>query len=371
MKPRLADVVFRADASVAAGLGHVKRCLSLAHALRRRGAVCEFLMRESDVPTVALVVAEGFDARPLRARGGAPGPGGDGAPALAHASWLSGSQHEDAAATVEALRAAPPRWLVVDHYALDARWHRPVANALRCRLAAIDDLADRELAVDVLIDHNHALDHRVKYAAWLPPSATLLGGPRYALLGGGYADATPHCVGDRVESIGIFMGGTDADGFAIAALRACLDAGFEGRVEIAATTACPHLPRLQRLAAERLATTVSVDLPELSGFFGRHGLQIGAGGGATWERCCLGAPTIAVAVAANQRQVLAPLAELGVLWFVDDDTPLPTRLATAIRRLLSSPAQRRGLSQRARQLVDGHGADRVAERLQFSPRTDA
>lgn len=47
--------------------------------------------------------------------------------------------------------------------------------------------------------------------------------------------------------------------------------------------------------------------PDLSAFFGRYDLQIGAGGGATWERCFVGAPTLAVAYADNHAPVLAPL----------------------------------------------------------------
>ena len=40
-------------------------------------------------------------------------------------------------------------------------------------------------------------------------------------------------------------------------------------------------------------------------------LAIGAGGSSTWERCCLGLPTITVVLADNQRGAAAALAERG------------------------------------------------------------
>lgn len=355
------DIVLRTDASTASGLGHLKRCLSLAQALRVQGATCHFAMRELGLDNAALLAPDGFGLLRLPAPSAA-GPL-DAGPALAHAGWAGVSQAQDAADTLAALRGLAPRWLVVDHYALDARWHRPVAAALATRLAAIDDLGDRDLAVDLLIDPNHAADHRAKYGPRLAASATLLGGPRHALLAPAYADAPAHVAGDRVESIGIFMGGVDAAGLSVLALAACRAAGFGGPVEIATTSANPGLAALREAAARHPGSRVLCDLPELSGFFARHGLQIGAGGGATWERCCVGAPTLALAVADNQRQVLAPLDGMDVLQLARPGPVTVASLAADLRRLLDDPARRRRLSSRARALVDGQGARRVAEAL--------
>ena len=360
-----ASVVFRCDASVAIGTGHVRRCLSLAQALRRQGAHCRFVLRDLGIDAAAPLRAEGFDCLLLPA----PSPTEAALPPdTAHAAWLGTTQAQDAADTLAALasRGDPsPAWLVVDHYALDARWHERLRASLGCRIAAIDDLGDRPLAVDALIDHNHAADHRAKYAGRLPAQALLLGGPRFALLSPAYAQAPRHLPSDTVRSIGIFMGGVDAPGLALQALQACADAGFDGPVEIASTSACPHLPALRDAASARPGTTLTLDQPDLARFFARHGLQIGAGGGATWERCCLGAPTIALVTADNQRQVLAPLDGLGVLQIAAPQPAEggPPGLANALRALLADAPRRRALARQARTLVDGAGADRAAAAL--------
>ena len=89
-------------------------------------------------------------------------------------------------------------------------------------------------------------------------------------------------MGDEVKSIGIFMGGADPSALSEPALRACREhAGFTGPIELVTTQANPRHSALKALAARWPQTTVSVDIPELSGFYSRHGLQIGAGGSAS------------------------------------------------------------------------------------------
>lgn len=344
-------VALRADASPALGTGHVRRCLALAHALREAGADVRLATRSLGFDTAALARAAGFPTVVVDAAG--------------RAGLSARADHvDDAHATAAALAADPPHWIVVDHYGLGARWHTAVARALGCRVAVIDDLADRELRCDLLVDHNHCADHRAKYAGRLDAGTPLLGGPRYALLGPAYADA-PRCeIHDEVRSLGIFMGGLDAAGASTLVLRAIGDAGFDGPVEVVSSAASPGLDTLRAAAAARPHTTLRLDLPELSAFFARHDVQVGAGGGATWERCCIGAPTLALVVADNQRVVVPELAAIGVVAAPQPEDALDcAAVARALRALIGNASTRRSLAERARALVDGHGARRVALRL--------
>lgn len=353
-------VAVRTDATVEIGIGHVKRCLALAQALRAMGAELLFVMRPGDVDAAAMVAAEGFDSCALSV------PAGDFAPAaddLSHAGWARVAWDADATETVAALSAWPPDWLIVDHYAFDARWQDAVRAGLGCRLAAVDDLADRPHSVDLLIDHGYAADHRAKYGAFAARVPRLLGGPHYALLGAVYADADRNPAAAPVRSVGVFMGGVDAFDFSATTIRALRDAlGFDGDIEVASTSANPHLAPLRTLAAAQRVELL-LDRPELSGFFARHELHVGAGGGATWERCCIGAPTLAIVTAANQRAVLKPLAELGVVEAFEPAADAAATLAVAIAHLIADDDRRQRLAASARRLVDGRGAARVAEAM--------
>ena len=353
-------LVFRVDASAEMGLGHVKRCLSLGHALASQGVAVSFVTRDLGVPVAAQAAAEGFECKTLpvphaqfHARSDIP-----------HAAWAQIEASSDAQETIAAIGGNAIDWVVIDHYSFDATWHRTVAAALNCRIAVIDDLGDRALAADVLIDHNHAENHATKYARHIAAHTTLLGGPLYALLGPGYAEAPRYAFHALVRSIGIFMGGADAGNHSALALHAVRDlVAFDGEVEIVTTPSNRHLPELQADAGRRPRTTVTTSLPDLKSFFARHDLHIGAGGGATWERCCIGAPTLAMIVANNQRHVLIPLQELGVLQAVPEIPPSASDIARETRSLIDNSELRSELADRARRLVDGHGAARVAKHL--------
>ena len=152
--------------------------------------------------------------------------------------------------------------------------------------------------------------------------------------------------------------GDEAARIAQVVLDALGDAGFAGAVEIVATSANPNLAALRERVARRPDTTLSLDLPDLAAFFARHDLQVGAGGGATWERCCIGVPTLLVVVAPNQNTVAPALAAEGAVAFA----PEPTRecIAAQLAALLPDAARRRALAEKSRELVDGQGATRVA-----------
>ncbi len=360
-------VAIRVDASAQIGTGHVKRSLSLAEALRAHGAAVRFVTRALGVDSVGMIAGAGFKQTIIL-----PPPGNvfTPDPKIPHSDWAQVHWTRDASETAAALSDFAPDWVVLDSYAFDARWHDAVRADLDCKIAQIDDLADRSLACDLLIDHTFAPDHRAKYAAVLPRSARLLGGPRYALLGPAYAEAPRYEFHEYVRSIGVFMGGIDADGHSLGVLDALDAIGFEGAVEVVATSANPHLGDLRERIAGRANTKLSLDLPDLADFFARHDLQVGAGGGASWERCCIGVPTLLVVVAPNQMSVAPLLAEAGIAAFAPD--PSSDALAEHLKILIADPALRSSLAKKSRELVDGLGATRgalgiLAENLSIRP----
>jgi len=351
-------VAIRVDASTAMGLGHLKRCLSLGTALRSLGATICFVTRPLGLDTAARLGDQGDAVLQLPASATTPPVPQAGDPPCV--AWGGVDPAQDAEETCANLLgfASHWDWIVVDSYALDARWHRSVRAALGARICVIDDLADRSLDCDLLVDHNFATDHRQKYALRAPPTTRILGGPRFALLAPAYEHAAKHKVQAEVREIGIFVGGTDPWNASSAAVRACRGgAGFEGEIEVATTAANPHLPELLALCEDDPKLSVVIDAPDLTGFFARNDLQIGAGGGAVWERCCIGAPTIAMVLADNHRASLDALGTAGAIRLAS--SPSEADLGATIAKLISDASDRARLSSRARDLVDGRGATRV------------
>ncbi len=353
------------------GTGHLRRCLSLAQALAEQGADAVLVVRPLD-DVVRLVLHQTNHAvvwlPPAEADGAGESPA-DGLPP--HHAWAQMPWQQDANDSCAALRAAPPEWMVVDHYAFDARWHDAVRRGLQCRVMVIDDMADRPLSADVLLDHNWAPDHREKYSGCLMREPVWLTGPRFALLSPAYRSAPRYRFKSEVRSLGIFMGGTDPGGITARVLD-CVrnEAGYTGPVEVASTSANPHLGALRAACEACPDTVLTLDEPDLAAFFARHDLHVGAGGGATWERCCIGVPAIALVVADNQAQGLSALHRQGALRAarltnvsMTDFAPQAPPLAEVMRQVLEDAKARRGIGEAAAALVDGRGAQRVALQL--------
>lgn len=350
-------VAIRTDASPRIGIGHARRCSALSQSLRALGAQVVFVMRDLGIDSKAFIAPD-CDYIELPRPAGSFEPGADDP---AHAAWAEAGFAQDSAETIEALRAFAPDWVVVDHYAFDHRWHARVRAALGARICVIDDLADRRLEADVLVDHNLDADHRKKYAHAAPGVLRLLGGPRYALLAAAYRDAREYEFSARVESIGVFLGGTDPLGLSVRVVEALRTvAAFAGRIEVVTSSANPRLADLRDRCAA-FDATISVDQPDLVDFYGRHDLQIGAGGGAALERCRIGPPTLALVTAENQAVVVRALAAAGAVKTADENTR--EAIGTAAKALIDDTEARRALASAARRLVDGRGSRRVGVAL--------
>jgi spore coat polysaccharide biosynthesis predicted glycosyltransferase SpsG len=92
-------------------------------------------------------------------------------------------------------------------------------------------------------------------------------------------------------------------------------------------------------------------------------LAIGAAGSSSWERCCLGLPTVMMVLADNQRAVGMGLAAAGAVSIVeleDVDAGLPAAVAALTR----DNSARRAMGKRAAAIVDGLGVSRVIDAME-------
>jgi UDP-2,4-diacetamido-2,4,6-trideoxy-beta-L-altropyranose hydrolase len=353
------NAAFRVDASAAMGVGHLSRCLCLAEALRARGCDSRFISREHEGHGLAQIERAGMRlsvlAAPLALKAGG---------AEDYAAWLGVTQDQDAAQSVKALGGERPAWLVVDHYGLDAGWERLLCPHTE-RLMAIDDLANRTHDCDLLLDQNISASMDERYTGIVPADCRLLLGPRYALLGADYAR---HRLHERrrdtgVETVFVFFGGSDPDNLTGAALAALeLPALRHLKVDIVVGANNAHRLELQTRAAARPGTAVYGPRPHLADLMSRADLAIGAAGTTTWERMCVGLPSLVVSIAENQRRGAEAMAADGLIQYLGEAREVgSTELAGAIEGALAGKQALAEQSLRGRLLVDGLGALRAAE----------
>jgi len=357
------EIAFRADASLEIGTGHVMRCLTLARSLRETGVACQFITRSLPGHMGDRIADEGFDLTLLPApRGPAP----DGPPA--HARWAGVDWEQDAAETRAVLGAAPD-WLVIDHYAFDARWQRATCPA-GTKLMVIDDLADRPHVCDLLLDQNLGHDPR-NYDGLVPDDCTRLIGPSYALLRPEFAEARGEALAAResrgLKHLMISMGGIDAVDATSVVLDALRGAPLPEGLQISVIMGgrAPTLEKVRALAKIMpRRTEVSVDVDDMATRMAAADLAIGAGGATTWERCSLGLPSIIVEIADNQAGVAQTLSAAGAA--LDPGSVLApdfVRKLLAVLAAATIPARLGMMTEKAASICDGGGCNKVAAHL--------
>lgn len=357
-------VIFRADASTQIGTGHVMRCLTLADALRERGARCGFVCREHPGHLLALIHARGHEAHALPLSD-AP-PVSLGGARHDHAGWLGADWASDARRTVAAMHGMPFDWLVVDHYALDARWEKQV-GAHCGNLLVIDDLADRPHDCDLLLDQN--LNRRpADYEQLCPTEVGLLVGPDYALLHPNFAELRSYSFARRSEGrldhLLISMGGVDKDNATGEALNALISGDLpEGcKITIVMGMHAPWLAQVRAQAAQMSSVEVLVNVQNMAQVIAESDLAIGAAGTSAWERCCLGLPTLTMVLADNQRGGASALSKIGAVSLLEGGKRLPQELSAKIKELRVAQNMLR-MQEACRSVCDGMGASRVAEAM--------
>ena len=367
-------VVFRADASLQVGTGHVMRCLTLADALAAQGAACQFICREHQGNLIEQIRNKGHIAHALPIQP----PVGASSLAIeptattrepAHSHWLGATQEQDAAVCALILAEVNPDWLIVDHYALDVRWELALKPYYR-KLLVIDDLADRPHQCDLLLDQTFGRNGE-DYHALVQASCRLLCGSQYALLRPEFAARRayrlPRRAKPQLRQLLITMGGVDKDnatGQILEALRLCpLPAQCQITVVMGATA--PWLAEVSSQAeCMPWPTKVMVGVSDMARLMADSDLAIGAAGATSWERCCLGLPTIMLLLADNQHKVAQGLELAGAVQVLKDPQEIPDRLPALLNGLLSSPSLQTEMCEAAAHIADGRGVATVIHNLE-------
>jgi len=352
--------VFRVDASLDIGAGHVARCLVLADALMQKGVECRFITRAHAGHMADPIAAKGFEVTMLPAP---QGPAPQGPPD--HAPWAGVSWEQDAAETREALGPRPPDWLVLDHYAFDARWQKAVSPA-GARLMVLDDLADRPHACDLLLDQNLG---RVAedYDGLAPEQRQRLIGPQYALLRSEFADLRAEALAARAgrdpRHLLVTMGGVDVQGVTPVILKALADVSLPEDLE-ATIIMGRHAPALEQVRALAQALTcpveVVVDATDMAARMAAADIAISASGLVSYELACMGVPMLLLPASPIQEKVARELTLVTESRLIEGWKKNPAeRIGGALTAFLMRLARLPPSDRRFSEIFDGAGTKRV------------
>jgi len=349
------NIAIRVDASSQIGTGHFMRNLTLANELSKRGAKVRFVSRHVPEYLQDMLFDKGYELRLIDS------PANETKiDELPHSIWLGTSQHEDAQNTSLALSDRIWDWLVVDHYALDARWESQLRKTVK-QILVIDDIADRLHDCDILLDQNYYIDMDTRYTGKVPPKCRLLLGPHYALLRDEFREWRQHIKprSGLVKRILVFFGGVDADNYTGRAIDALAGLGINGlHVDVVIGAQHPYREEIE-LACKEHSFNCYVQIDLMAELMANADLAIGAGGSATWERCCLGLPTFVMCTADNQKQQVVDAASEGLLYAPEINDDFKNWIKLHVCALIDNISLRQLIYNNSLKAVDGSGVLRV------------
>ncbi|WP_425058488.1 UDP-N-acetylglucosamine--N-acetylmuramyl-(pentapeptide) pyrophosphoryl-undecaprenol N-acetylglucosamine transferase [Sporomusa carbonis] len=348
------DIVFRTDSSREIGTGHVMRCLTLANALKEKGCRTLFICRDFAGNIGGLVRDKGHEVVYLPQRQDGPEPD-DSVP---HAAWLGTSWQQDAKDTAAVLKAKfdrPVDWLIVDHYALDARWEKSLRPYTK-KIMVIDDLADRTHDCDLLLDQNLYENMEKRYDGLVPPGAVKLLGPKYALLRPEFYRARQSLRqrDGTVRRILVFFGGSDPTNETLKALKAIkmLDRP-DIAVDVVVGSSNPHKEEIAAFCQDMPQVTLHCQVDNMAVLMANADLAFGAGGTTTWERCCTGLPAVLLILAENQGNIARKLESIGAAIVLGKACAVRVEdLQATVQKLLNDAELVRSISVKAFSLLD-------------------
>lgn len=353
------NIIIRADASVHIGSGHVMRCLVLAQGLTQQGHLVCFVCRPQAGDLITFIESKGFCVYTL-----VP-PNIEVIPSTSadYTAWLQVPWQQDAQDLLSQVAATD--LVIVDHYALNADWQLYIQQALHCKIMVIDDLV-REHHADLILDQTllrQADEYQSQSKAQESHDDTvILTGCDFALLNPLFSDYREHVLAnDKLCSrpkLLLSMGGIDQPNATLLVLTTLTEIPQLSRplVTVLLGPRAPYYLEVKAFCLQNRDWVEHVDFVDnMAELMLQHQVAIGAPGTTSWERACLGLPSIIIPLAENQQTIARNLVAVDAAYKVELDD-IADYLLSCYQKLLKNWPQLRANNLK---LCDGLGLKRV------------
>ncbi len=333
-----AYIVFRVDGDANLGLGHLMRCLTLAKVFNQAGYDILFICSQGSVAACQHIENSKFQLEYI---------------------CQSDTAGYDAKQCLNIIQDLNVYMLVVDHYQLDVKWEGLI-GARPTKLMVIDDLADRQHLCDVLLDSSYGRQE-YEYKALTNPECKYLLASDYCLLREEFNKLSVQArlkreQSKKISNILINFGATDHKCLSVRCVDVLQKLKFRGEIHILISSTCQWIQELEKASDTSTQVTLHIDSINVAPLMLSADLAIGSVGTSSWERCCLGLPTIGIVVADNQNNIASQLVRLGVM----DLTTIDDLGKSLIDYVIKFDLDKwQGMSNDAFRVCDGLGAQRV------------
>lgn len=329
-------IVFRTKASPDVGFGHLRRCMTLANALKKQDVVIHFVINQDPI-AVRLLKDNQFQHICVD-------PSDDG----------------NLQETLNYLETVKARSLVIDTYDIDSTM---LENKISLPVVLIEDRLDQPCYADMVL--NPAMSS-IPNATDAP---TYLTGLQYILLDEVFYSSIPldRKLHRQVNRVLITVGGGDELALSPILIQWTREALPLAKIDVVVGPFFSEevKAKLQDIVSLDRAVVLHQKLPTLYQLMLECDLAITGGGQTTYELAATGTPAIAIQLVDNQASNLKYLTEKGVLLCAGDvkDIHLREQLSSAIALLANDLEKCTAMSKKGPLVVDGKGAARVASKI--------
>lgn len=334
-------VLFRTDCDNRQGLGHVMRCIALAHSFVAEGAQVAFACSKQD--GVIHVKSVGFDAINL----------------------CSLSERDQIAAIANQYRSDTLSLIIADSYEFSGSYLEALNDI--APTAYIDDLHTPELNISAIVNGNITADSFIYSKLYEQTSTRLLIGPKYNILRSEFYGQNSIQIKDKVKRVLVTSGGSDPHGASIRITETLLECEplYNAEIVVMAGPLSNSVNQLQSISAKHPNVAVIQNASNVAEVMRSCDMAIAAAGGTMNELCACGVPSVVYALANNQVRAAFCFSNKrcaldgGAVW----DAAFSSRVKNCTEKLAQSRDLRFNISKNAHALFDGMGANRVATEL--------
>ncbi len=337
----------RADGNGTIGMGHVQRCLSLANALRKRGADPIFLI--ADEEPVTWLFKAGFSYIVL------------------------GTDFRDMEAElskIEEILKKQPGPVLVDSYQITPEYMKRLSSLSRTILMSDDN--DGRYDCHDLINYNiyaEDLSYEETYGESEYPTRFYLG-PRYAPLREEFSDRTRGEKAGEIRKVLLTTGGSDGCHLGLLFAKRVAEGRMPKPCEyhVLCGPFCEDGEELREIAQNVDNLVIDGPVFEMAPYLETFDLVCSAAGSTLYELCALGIPAMAFTTAGNQKKNLQGfLTRSKMIGLGDAETDASgvlDQLELRWKELLAGGDKSLSdIAESMHRVTDGHGADQLANAL--------
>lgn len=337
-------IIIRCDANKEIATGHMKRCMSIASELLKKGAEVIF--------AVASDSSKGYL---------------EGKYKIIKFDNEYNEPEIEMPKMISQLESEKPNLLLVDSYFVSPEYMEKMRDYTK--VAYIDDLYERVWPADIIINYGIIADS-YPYDRDYKNSMRLLG-PKYMPINEIYKAVKPSIIKEKAESVLIVSGGSDENHVMLNTLKCILENYESNKLlkKIHFTFICgafnKDIEDLECLGDKKTNITVLRSLPNLAGAIADSDLIVTAGGTTLYEMAILGCPGIIYKLADNQNENIKGFVQNDIALYAGDvrDNFSYEKLLESIINLAEDYTLRKQLSAKGKKIVDANGAERLAKEL--------